>query len=314
MNYGEERCEGEYGSGKKKGERCENLAYFKANEKYYCGVHSRKYENRETLKKIPKDLKEKNEDEAIMKEEEEIKLASYENKLKGKKGNVVVTKLKMMKRLDYIQGYLKVFPNYKHDKRKDGFGCKSLSPKSMGPINHGMKELPIAKNLENYHQFSKFFKDEVIDEKITEDAIDRRKNGFNDDVPHRNKFDVKELKKNVKNINIPLFSMYYDKNGEERRYTYIQARYFYCHWYERIATYDDNFKKLKKFMNDGYNLQIVGYDGFEPIKELMEHYIDDTRSFGHELVLYTMITVEDSKEYPWNKYYKENNDIYKDVI
>ena len=63
----------------------------------------------------------------------------------------------MMKKPELIDGYLNVFPNYKHQNRKDGYGCAKLSPKSLGPVNHGMPNLPIAKNIENYHQFAKFW-------------------------------------------------------------------------------------------------------------------------------------------------------------
>ena len=57
----------------------------------------------------------------------------------------------------HIRGYRPVFPNDKHGPTKEGYGCPALSPKQMGPVKHSMSILPPAKNLENYHQFSKCF-------------------------------------------------------------------------------------------------------------------------------------------------------------
>ena len=60
----------------------------------------------------------------------------------------------MMKPPEHIDGYLKVFPNFKHQNRKDGFGCASLSPKALGPVSDGSRH---AKNIENFHQGAKIF-------------------------------------------------------------------------------------------------------------------------------------------------------------
>jgi len=46
----------------------------------------------------------------------------------------------------------------------------------------------------------------------------------------------------------------------------------------------------------------------------MNHYLDKSKPFGHELVLYTMLVVSDSKDYPWNIYYKNNKKLYENVI
>lgn len=52
-------------------------------------------------------------------------------------------------------------------------------------------------------------------------------------------------------------------------------------------------------LNEGFNLNIVGYDAYQPTKTLEEHYLDDSKPFGHELVLYTLLS---TTEYPWVKY------------
>jgi hypothetical protein len=69
-----------------------------------------------------------------------------------------------------------------------------------------MPGLPPAQSLENYHQFSKFFAWEVDGkEQITDQAKEKRVDGFNDPVPRRHKFE-KTLKKSG-NPNTPLFSI-----------------------------------------------------------------------------------------------------------
>jgi hypothetical protein len=62
----------------------------------------------------------------------------------------------MMKNPEHIEGFLKVFPNYKHQNRQDGFGCMKLSPKYLGPVDHGQPDLPPALNIENFHQYVTF--------------------------------------------------------------------------------------------------------------------------------------------------------------
>ena len=62
-----------------------------------------------------------------------------------------------------MHGWWPIFPNAKHGGRTDGAGCPSLSPKIMGPIDHGQPSLPPAQNLENLHQGNKVFPSEAVD-------------------------------------------------------------------------------------------------------------------------------------------------------
>lgn len=289
--HGETKCQGRYASG----EKCRNKAYFQLGEKYYCGVHGK---GGTKLKANPQ--KKELDVERIKKELEEVEEARGE-------GDVIVTKLQMMKPAPYVKGYLKIFPNFRHGNRKDGFGCPSLSPMSLGPINHGMKNLPAAQNLENFHQGAKIFEEELENDIITKESFNLRKRIYLDKTPYRHKF--KYPGSGIKS-KIPLFSVYYDSKGIERRYTYIESRYFYCYWYQKLATQQEEFEKLLGLLDEGYNLQIVGFDGYS-VEDLWEHYNDPSRPFGHELVLYTLLTQE---EYPWTYYYKKNSKIYKDVI
>ena len=306
--YGETQCKE---INKSKNISCTNHAYFSSNGTYKCGVHCSKDKNRIKLPTNPN---------KIINYETELKERKYivdeyskNNKENNIKGNVLVSKMYMMKNPDYIKGYLNVYPNYKQQNRKDGFGCMKLSPKSLGPVVHNMPFLPKATTIENYHQFSKFWKFELDDNGniLEQYKLDRIK--AYTAPPMRHKYDKKTLLQYNKNINIPEFSMYYDKDGNEYRYNYLQSRYFYCHFYESLVKVEPDFIALKEMINMGCNLNICGYDGYNVVDNIMKHYKDISRPFGHELVLYTMLTEEVDK-YPWNIYYKENKEIYANVI
>ncbi len=308
--YGEKNCTALYKSGKNKGKSCNNFAYYMDNGNILCGVHSRNIKDRKKLPVNPnKDkLRKANlKERAIL-----VEKAAVKNNNKGKSGHVICSKMRMMKAVDHYDGYKKVFPNFRHQNRKDGFGCKSLSPKSMGPIDHGQPNLPPSKNLENFHQGNKVFPCEVDEDgNPLSSFYDMRIAMYNDSEPHRHKVlgDPKAKSSKGGNKNVPLYSIWRRKNGKEVRKTYLESRQFYCTEYERIALKDENFLSLKIMLKNGYNLQICGYDAYNvdevPSPEeghlpskLEDCYLDVSRPFGHELVLYTLLTVE-SKDYPW---------------
>lgn len=133
---------------------CPNKAYYKAKGKYLCGVHSKG--EREALPKRSSSQKLELAEKKRKITEEEVENAKLQNVKAGKHGKVVLSRMLMMKEPVYIKGFLKVFPNFKHQNRKDGFGCMRLSPKFLGPIEHGQPGLPPSKNLENFHQLSVF--------------------------------------------------------------------------------------------------------------------------------------------------------------
>ena len=54
-------------------------------------------------------------------------------------------------------------------------------------------------------------------------------------------------------------------------------------------------KKINKMLDDGINVQILGYDGYNYQKEnksLKECFDDDSRPFGHELCLIALLNNE----------------------
>ncbi len=148
--YGSISCQGVV---KSKNISCTNLSYWVQNENgkraYRCGVHSDKTKRQ----KLPRDPNAKEKRLKLYADrQKKVEIKAAFNSRKWHRGHIIVTKLRMMKSPEHHDGYLKVFPNFKHKTRPDGFGCPQLSPKSLGPIDHGMPDLPIAKNLENYHQ------------------------------------------------------------------------------------------------------------------------------------------------------------------
>lgn len=301
--YGEVKCQ----STTKAGKDCSNMAYYAVGTKCYCGVHSNKDDpNRRELKKDTslKAEQQKNRDQRSND-------AQIENIKQGKRGELTVSKMPMIKQAIYLDGYVNVYPNFKHGGRKDGLGMPRLSPKSLGPVEHVMPNLPPARSIENYHQFAKFWSFELTDEGLpTREAMEQRIDAYKSDVPHRHKHDREILKKyGTGNVNIPAFSLYYTKSAEPRQYTYLECRYFYCYYYEKLTQEEPDFHKLKDMLSQGYNLNISGYDGYAPV-DPMKMYLDTSRPFGHEMVLYCLLI----NKYPWKTYREQHPKLYQDMF
>lgn len=259
-------------------------------------MHSKK-DHRIKLLKNPNEKKEK---ELILKQQQTlVEERMKENKSKNKKGTVVCSKLRMMRAPPHLDGFLKIFPNFKHQNRQDGFGCMSLSPKAMGPIEHNQRNLPVALNLENFHQGNKVFASELDENgQIKSEFFETQKRMYQDPVPHRHK---KEAKGKGQQKNVPVFSVWTDENGQVQMVDYFTSRQFYCGFYQRIAECSEDFRHLQEMLAEGYDLQIIGYDGYSVNQSVEECYKDVSRPFGHELVLYTMLTCP-KEDYPWLKY------------
>lgn len=244
----------------------------------------------------------------------------------GKVGNIICCKMRMMSSVPLIPGYLNIFPNAKHANRKDGVGMPSLSPKVIGPIDHGQvdakgNKLPPSLTLEGFHQFNKVFSFE-IDSKgnLTPEFFERQLFGYNCQAGQapRHKYGqtkdehLKYLKNkgvDVKdsNINIPLFSVIWSSlsnvkgvKGELYKYTYFESRWFYCTYLEQSVLKNPDYQWLVKELKRGVSLQICGYDGYPITKSYLEHYKDTSVPFGHELVIMAMLNRElTGQEVPW---------------
>ena len=94
--------------------------------------------------------------------------------------------------------------------------------------------------------------------------------------------------------------------------TYLECRYMYCREYQRLVVQESEFSTLRKMIEqEGCNVQLIGYDAYDVgQKTPYECYLDTSRPFGHELVLYTLLVESDPEQYPWNRYRRENPQVY----
>jgi hypothetical protein len=270
-------------------EKCEkNWSYYFSRGKNVCGVCSRSDKERTQLRK----------DKAKKDELRNLIIEQHNLTVEAEKGDgkLICSKMYMMKTPTLIDGFINVYPNYKDGSRKDGLGMPSLSPKSIGPIDHKQPDLPVCLNLENFHQGNKVFPEEIEGKDITHKFFKTQKEMYNDPVPHRHKTKGKG--------NVPVFSVWIDKNKKLHKLTYIESRQLYCGYYERAVKNDANYLKLLDLLKNGYNLNIVGYDGYPVTDDIEFYYLDSSRPFGHELVLYTLLkySLENREDYPWVKY------------
>lgn len=302
--YGESKCQKPH---------CTNNAYWKCSNKFYCGMHGSK-KTRIPLVKNPNAAESRAQRE--QEREQAVLRAMKQNQENKKEGDVICTKLRMMKTPQYVEGFRRIYPNFRHENKKDGFGCKNLSPMSLGPVVHNQPGLPDALNIENYHQGNKCFpwECEGFSTDPGPDFYEMQRQFYLDPVPHRHKFAREYVKDmDLENINVPVFSVHFTTKGEEKHFTYVQSRYFYCKQYEKLAKLTEEFQTLKRWKQEGVNLQIIGYDAYPVTMSLDEHYKDATVPFGHELVLYTLLVVNDPAQYPWNKFREQHPEVYRDI-
>lgn len=313
---GEQTCVGHYKSGKS----CTNAAYYVGP---FCGMHSSK-KHREKLPKNPK---------AAQVEIDRIKESVDKAMVPTDKPRVTATKMRMMQKPKPRDGYLLCCPNNKHG---HNFGYpgdySSLSPMKLGPVLDE-KGAILALNIENYHQFAKVFPCEMITGELCECGrsfthykalpafYEAREKAYGDPIPHRHKFDSKDIKKQNKDyvkgtvaaqVNTPMYSVQF--TPEERHFTYVESRWFYCNQMEVLSTQRESFRHLQKLYQTGHSIDIHGYDAYEPkgtdAQSLYEHYCDESRPFGHEMVILTLLVLK-PEEYPWTRYRKERQDVYE---
>jgi len=279
---------------------CNKKAYYAVNGKAYCGRHADKSKRRH----LPKST----ETEKTAQTKAEWLAIQAARKKDNTPGEVHCAKRGVMKIPSEV-GFFSVFPNdratYPHTMSKL-FMCQ-LSPKRMGPVDHNQPGLPKALNLENFHQFNKVFPCE-LDESGNPLPVfyERQGAAYLDPCAHRHKFERKDLPK--QNANMPEYSIFVWIDDSEHRYSYVESRFFYCHFYEQMAKKTNEFAELVSLRNQGYNLLIIGYDG-RPIIDLYEMYLDESAPFGHELVLCCLLIL-DPVDYPWNRFRNEHKLLY----
>ena len=104
--YGEIKCESVYKSGKNKGLRCKNGAYWDVNGSYLCGVHGR---NKDKIALIKDKSVKLNKEKQHKLREVEIEESMKNNYNKGLKGNIKLHQLRMMKSIEYEKGLYYIF-------------------------------------------------------------------------------------------------------------------------------------------------------------------------------------------------------------
>lgn len=299
--HGEHACEATY----KSGEPCRNRAYFSAHtdlELLLCAMHAKVDE----CTPLPRrDAKSKAQVAKAKKvsADELIEQARAENVAAGRRGAVALCRMRMMKAVPSLSGYRNVFPNNRHENRKDGIGCAALSPMRLGPVQHGQPGLPDARNIENYWQSSKCFAEEADKHGGTAQLFyANRLRLYEDETPHRYKYRGTQA-----NSNVPLYFVWVSPDGEEHHLSYVESRQFYCTFYDRLARQTPEYARLEAMLADGYNLQLCGYDA-HPVGEepgaVERAYLDASVPFGHERVLYAMLTCPPGQEHelPWKKH------------
>lgn len=203
-----------------------------------------------------------------------IKKVQEKNKKRGKKGKIAVDKLPFWKGPgDKIWPKMYGYRNINCCSSGKAFSC--LSPMKLGPIKE--KGL-VSENLENFWQFSKVWKEDLDEEgNIKDEFYKRRKKAFSD----------KKATRHVpgKKGQYCEFVLW----GEERLDFYEAKKKIYCKLYEKYATKTSAFKELLGMIEEGYNIQILGYDGRD-IKDISTFpYEKELRNkeyiFGHEIVL-----------------------------
>ena len=149
----------------------------------------------------------------------------------------------------------------------------------------GSKQRATVTNLENYHQGSKVLDIDLIEidgkNIVKKEFFIRRGKLMHDPQPHR-----RPVPKSVGRAVASYFDGIF--------YNYYGSRYIYCYLYEQLVTITPEYQELEKMLNEGINLHIIGYDGFDigEINEenLKKSYLDTTRPFGHELVLCALLS------------------------
>lgn len=282
-------------------QKCSKKAYYQGQ---LCGTHCPKQKR----KYLPKNPNEKQLAQQLI-QDKLMKAVPVQNPA------VTATKMRMMKKPVPRDGFLLVCPNNKHAHNYGYPGDYStLSPMRLGPVI--INGVFCAHTIENFHQFAKVFPEETVKgdpcdcgrpfahDKPSSLFFETRDKGYKDPVPHRHK-------EAAKGKNIPVYSVQGDCH-----YTYIESRYFYCNQMEILASREPALQQLREKYASGYCIDIHGYDAYAPdgtdADALYKHYCDDTRPFGHEMVILALLVLSSNEEnYPWRIYKREHEDIYQ---
>jgi len=315
--YGDKKCTAVIKGTQKP---CNFLASYQSSTKntiYFCKVHCR-YPSLQNVKVLPRRNQEQQEQFEMKRNNlltAEILKQQKDNQEAKRPGNVDLYLMKMRQHIEYKPGYRYIFPNKDDENRNDGVGFPQLSPFNLGPIQHNQPGLPICETLEAYHQFSKFYpnwEDKQMFVRNQIDAFSKKETYRHKCIETAKEFlsnnpitgalneKLRKGEKRKREEFVPEYSVFIDEKGQEHHIGYVESRQFYSNWYERLVKDLKEFKLLQLWKQNGMNLVICGYEA-ENLKNnsLEETYLDPKHKWGHELVLFSMLTESDESKWPW---------------
>lgn len=162
---------------------------------------------------------------------------------------------------------------------------KVLSPLYLGPVEHEEMDgegnaLPPALSLEQLWRSCAVHKEDIgQDGKPNAQWHERRRDAF-----------TQPLKSGKRRSGEA--PIYWFWRGQQLGL--IEARKeIYCHLYAALVVETELYRELNLLVQQGFNLQLFGYEAYDFIeqgKSLLEAIEDREASFGHEFVLYGLLT------------------------
>ena len=191
--------------------------------------------------------------------------------------------------------------------RTNGITCKELAPKYLGPIiTHIGKQLRgsvitnngkhLAHNLVNFYHGLQCYPSEIDSQtqQLLPIFFTHRDELWTDPVGQDYKLTLRGAVQ---------CCIWEDDTGVIHKLTPVEARQFYCTFYERLVKVHPEFIRLEQLRTDGTNIILRGLHG-RPIHNscIETAYLNPDEPFGHELILYHMLTTPNPTDYIWRKY------------
>jgi len=199
--------------------------------------------------------------------ENAIRLAAQKNTINNAAGAIVLEGYGM---------YGNAYVNVSTSKRL-------LNPTKLGPVFHPHPHLPPATSLYNYWCANMVCVGDVLCGTLTPDFYARQ----------YSMYVSKEVSLFPTN---PFCWIWVTPDGLIKKYNLIEARQFFCVYYERIVKTTPHFKLLQELVRNGINLRICGNNKYCEDQSIEYHYLNGV--FGHDMILYAMLTIPDSL--PWH--------------
>jgi hypothetical protein len=272
---------------------CSNIAICKYQHTFLCCIHGRSISKKLgiPLKKISDEDSRR---QVIKKHKEYCDEQALELRKAGKAGCVTVCdKFKA----GICETYINIYPIIKDARVIDGLVLSSLSSINIGPIHHGQPGLPPCMILQNFHEANRVYQDEIDGKGHPLPAFYERQIKMYSDTKQSECLSSSVYKNCV-------YYMWIDFTGKVERITEVMSRQFYCAFYQRSMIANSDFLRLKWMLMNGYNLRICGKEPFLiPLNKTMDDcYLNPSKPFTYEMILYTMLTYKDIDEYPWKKH------------